>query len=247
MATIILKNTTGSVIYVLGRSIAASGQDDFTDESLTDLRLDATLIADIISGDIVVNDGTDDLDATIGQRFVDNMLTTFVNTVTSFGDLPSSPSTDDFVFYTPFQDWVMYDGTHWASPKKYVNMFDRLGKIQTLAYMRSGEAQIKPSHGILVPTATDFGGFKIYGLSINSEKSFTADIELHNNSSLNNPVFGTTGIGSALSVTANVSGNNSFSGDVVAPGGLLQAFARVTAGTLQDSILTISVSSIAGA
>lgn len=73
MAALILKNTTGAVIYVNGRSIAAGGQDDFSDDSIINLREDTTLTAAITSGDIVVNNGTTDLtDPVAGQRHVDN-------------------------------------------------------------------------------------------------------------------------------------------------------------------------------
>lgn len=58
---IILKNTTISDIEFLGETVPASGQSDFSHVSAMELREDTILIAAINAGDIVVNDGTNDL------------------------------------------------------------------------------------------------------------------------------------------------------------------------------------------
>lgn len=70
MKTIILKNTTGSELYVLLRQIPATDQDDFSNESEEDLRNDNGLLTLISTGDIVVNDGTSDLDSEVGQSYI---------------------------------------------------------------------------------------------------------------------------------------------------------------------------------
>ena len=246
MRTIILKNTTVSDILVRGRIIVPSGQRDFSDVAAYQLRLEAGLTSDIASGDIVVNNGTFDLDVASGQEYVDNLLTDFVDTIAGFSNLPASPSTDDFVFYTPFQNWLMLDGTDWVAPKIFSQWFYRKGNLTSLAYLRSGEAQIRPNHGIRVPIQTGFGGYKIYGITISSNKSFTGDIELHSGSTLNNPVFGTTGIGSALSITTSSTGDTTFAGETVTPGNNIQAFGRITGGTIQDGIITVSAAMVAG-
>jgi len=58
---IILKNTTGSPISFLGETVPASGQSDFSTVNAHDLREEPILITAINAGDIVVNNGTDDL------------------------------------------------------------------------------------------------------------------------------------------------------------------------------------------
>lgn len=72
--TTILKNTTLSDIIIVGRQLVASGQDDFTSEQFADLIDDALLLLAVDSGDIVVNDGTNDLNAVIGRRFIEKSL-----------------------------------------------------------------------------------------------------------------------------------------------------------------------------
>ena len=72
--TTILKNTTGSDIYIVGRQLVASGQDDFTSEQFADLIDDALLLTAVDSGNIVVNDGSSDLSTTIGRKFIEKTL-----------------------------------------------------------------------------------------------------------------------------------------------------------------------------
>ena len=75
---IILKNTTGSGISYLGALIKAGDQNDFTAYPLDSMRDagEAGLYADIASGDIVVNDGTNDLSAAAGRSYVANDIDT---------------------------------------------------------------------------------------------------------------------------------------------------------------------------
>lgn len=73
MATI-LKNTTGSDIYIVGRQLVASGQDDFSKELSAIMQTDPLLLPAVDSGDIVVNDGTNDLSAIIGRKFIEKTL-----------------------------------------------------------------------------------------------------------------------------------------------------------------------------
>jgi hypothetical protein len=71
MATI-LKNTTGSPIIVksIGQVIAASGQLIVPPDDYDNLSQDATLISKIASGDVVVNDGSQDLSIAYGKQLV---------------------------------------------------------------------------------------------------------------------------------------------------------------------------------
>ena len=72
--TTILKNTTGLDIYVVGRQLVASGQDDFSKELAAIMQTDPILLPAVDSGDIVVNDGTNDLSAVIGRKFIEKTL-----------------------------------------------------------------------------------------------------------------------------------------------------------------------------
>lgn len=67
---VILKNTTISDITFLGETIPASGQSDFSHVSAIIMREDAVLITAINAGDIVVNDGTDDLTTVNGILYI---------------------------------------------------------------------------------------------------------------------------------------------------------------------------------
>ena len=72
--TIILKNQTPSNIELLsiGETLLASGQLEVSEYTAVALRNDSTLTVGIDSGDIVINDGTKDLDDEIGIEFVRN-------------------------------------------------------------------------------------------------------------------------------------------------------------------------------
>jgi len=69
---IILKNTTLSDIEFLGETIPASGQLDFSDYSAAELREEPTLITAIQNGNIIVNDGTNDLSIDNALLYVSN-------------------------------------------------------------------------------------------------------------------------------------------------------------------------------
>lgn len=66
MITVILKNTTIGDLKYAGKVIPASGQKDVSDSTEV-LRENSTLKTDIDSGDIVVNDGSNDLGAEAGK------------------------------------------------------------------------------------------------------------------------------------------------------------------------------------
>lgn len=72
--TIILKNTTGSNIKYGGRLIPAGDQNEFDGYDPHDMRElgEQGLYADIIAGDIIVNDGTKDLSADAGRSYIAN-------------------------------------------------------------------------------------------------------------------------------------------------------------------------------
>lgn len=72
--TIILKNISGSDIDLLtiGKTVFIGEDKNVSHVSVLKLRNDPTLISSIQSGDIVVNDGTDDLSATEGENYIND-------------------------------------------------------------------------------------------------------------------------------------------------------------------------------
>lgn len=74
MKTIILKNTTINPMEILGRIVPNAGEEDFSTEPVSLLRSNATLETDILSGDVVVNDGSDDLAPIIGVAYISDTI-----------------------------------------------------------------------------------------------------------------------------------------------------------------------------
>ena len=77
LRTLILENTTGSVIFIKAKSIAASGGTrDFTDFPASAFRDDDDgVLTKITAGDLVVNDGVGDLSAADGVAYITNEVT----------------------------------------------------------------------------------------------------------------------------------------------------------------------------
>ncbi len=74
MKTIILKNTTLDPMEILGRIVPNGGQEDFSTEPVGLLRTASTLETDISSGDVVVNDGTNDLSVSTGLAYISDTV-----------------------------------------------------------------------------------------------------------------------------------------------------------------------------
>lgn len=72
--TIILKNqtTTDLDFTSIGETLLGSSQLDVSRYSATKLRNDNTLLANIVNGNIIVNDGSIDLNASLGSLYVSN-------------------------------------------------------------------------------------------------------------------------------------------------------------------------------
>lgn len=92
MKTIILKNTTGSDIALnsIGEFVPASNQIDISDIPAIKLRNASDLLTDIASGDIVVNDGVNDLAPSIAEIFISSE---FYIAVSQNGIPPTAPIT----------------------------------------------------------------------------------------------------------------------------------------------------------
>lgn len=72
---IILKNTTASDIEFLGETVPAFGQSDFSHIAAIEMAEEDVLITAINAGDIVVNNGTDDLTVSNGILYVSSEFT----------------------------------------------------------------------------------------------------------------------------------------------------------------------------
>jgi len=70
---IILKNQTASAIELdIGETVPASGERDVTHYTITDLRQDESLQAALVAVDIIMNDGTNDID--FSEVFTDSPI-----------------------------------------------------------------------------------------------------------------------------------------------------------------------------
>jgi hypothetical protein len=133
--TIIIKNTTLSVVNYGAYKFPASSQRDMSDALLSDYQEDlATLLADIASGDTVVNNGSSDLDAIRGRSHLMNdiesgspvviegslnvLSTEALNfPIGTTAQRPSSPVAGDSRFNTDIAAtsvFELYDGTSWV-------------------------------------------------------------------------------------------------------------------------------------
>lgn len=79
--SLILKNTTLSDIYIVGRQLVASGQDDFSGENTSRIQTDPLLLPAVDAGDIIVNDGTTDLTAVFGRLYIEHGFVAAATTV----------------------------------------------------------------------------------------------------------------------------------------------------------------------
>ena len=105
--TVILKNNTAGDFSIVGIFLDVSpAQIDVSDENPGDLIADENLLPQVDLGNIIVNDGSSDLSAVIGRRFLENAgvastsTTTTVTSITVFDDtsgtlVTESPATID--------------------------------------------------------------------------------------------------------------------------------------------------------
>ncbi len=180
-----------------------------------------------------------------------------LQTVTSFANLPGSPSTNDIVLYTPFNSVMMYDGTNWVGPKTTVALFGKQASANQSAWLDSiGAAQAHPdgssSHGYFIPNITDGSvtnsGWKIYHMSVENDTSITADIEIHSNATTSGtPTFGTTGLIRVQLITTNADETELATPVTVNGGDIIQGFFRKATGNARDITTTITYSLFARA
>lgn len=180
-----------------------------------------------------------------------------LTTVTTFAGLPGSPSTNDVIFYVPFNSTMVFDGTNWVGPKITVALFGKQASANQSAWLDSiGAAQAHPdgssSHGYFIPNITDGSvtnsGWKIYHMSVENDTSITADIEIHANATTSGtPTFGTTGLIRVQLITTNAGETELATPMTVNGGGIIQAFFRKTTGNARDITTTITYSLFARA
>lgn len=198
------------------------------------------------SGNVITFDGTDNVWAAPPSGGL--------TTVTAFAGLPGSPSTNDVVFYTPFNSILVWDGTHWVGPKISGSFFGREGTGNGDVWLQAiGRASAYPdgstTHGYTIPNITEGSGtskWKLYNMSIGSVNVCTGDMELHADATATTPVFGTTGLGS-ISMTADRRATSDFTPTTINGGQTLQCFWRRTSGGWKAWTTTFTFSWVAAA
>ncbi len=198
------------------------------------------------SGDVITFNGTNNVWAPIPS--------TGLLTVTSFGGLPGSPSTNDIVFYTPFQSTLMFDGTHWVGPKTTSALFGREGTGNNSTWLQAiGRASAFPTsgvtHGYITPVITDGSGtsdWKVYNMSVACRTSVTGDMELHADSTATTPTFGATGI-TSITLTAQTAVTADVTPAIITGGSVLQCFWSRTSSQWRDWTVMVTYSLVAAA
>lgn len=197
------------------------------------------------SGDVITFDGADNVWATPSGSGL--------ATVTTYAGLPGSPTTNDRVFYVPFNSVMVWDGTDWAGPKVTVPIFGREGVGNNNVWLKGiGRSDSFPSggttHGYYVPSLDTDGtsAWKISNISVSTINLVSGIMELHEEAILNNPTFGTTGL---ISIT--LASERAKTGDVtpivVAGTQTIQCFWRRTGGQWKDWTVIITYSLVARA
>jgi len=197
------------------------------------------------TGDVITFNGTNNVWAP----------TNALQIVTSFVGLPGSPTTNDVVFYMPFQTLMVFDGTDWVGPKTIQPMFSNNGRMRNSTWMETaggvntGIGNGGNPIGLLFPAMGSVGAaYNIYGFSGTNSETTTSSMELHNTSTASNPVFGTTGIGQVASITAAKSFDLTFSSpDKINSGDVLQCFWRRVSGDARDFTLQVTYALVATA
>lgn len=177
-----------------------------------------------------------------------------LTTVTTFAGLPGSPSTNDRVFYVPFNSAMTYDGTEWVGPKIVIAMFGREGTGNGDVWLQAvGRASSFPdgttTHGYTIPNITAGSGtskWKLYNISIGSVNICTGDMELHADATANTPTFGATGLG-LVSMTADRRATSDFTPATINGGQSIQCFWRRTSGGWKAWTTTLTYSWVAAA
>lgn len=168
-----------------------------------------------------------------------------IEVVTTYSGLPSSPTTRQKVFYTPFECIVTWDGANWIGEKIFHTLFGRRGRGSFPIWLNSvGTANAFPkatgTNGLYMPEFTEGNSWRVYELIAKSDTAVTGDLEIHDASSSIFPVYGTSGI-------CKVSFSNSKHADInfttpfpsIGSHNRLQCYMRRTAGTWDNLLVTL--------
>ena len=172
-------NDTGAILVSSGTTAQRPGSpvDGFIRNNITTNKLEmyqAGVWVNLDSASIAVEDSTVNITSALSTLdFGTNLTVTdngggdvtidaagaLITTVTTFAGLPGSPSTNDQVFYTPFNSVMTYDGTEWVGPKIAVAMFGREGTGNGDVWLQAiGRASSYPdgttTHGYTIPNIT---------------------------------------------------------------------------------------------
>lgn len=160
--------------------------------------------------------------------------------VPNLASLPSSPSVNDLIFFEPLRSTMMWTGSDWQGDVKYLPVFWKPGNTNASAYMNIGNSMVGFSattpFGFFIPNfQANVLSITLLGFAVSNTGLFDGQFEMHNNSTVDPPVFSTTGVGSPL-VLLNVNqGSIVFSPAPLIPvGTFLQCFWRRTSGTASN-------------
>lgn len=197
------------------------------------------------TGQVITFDGSDNVWA----------IQSGLTVVTTFAGLPGSPSTNDIVFYVPFNSVITFDGTDWVGPKITIPLFGREGVGNNDVWLEGiGRADAHPTgpplnltHGYIFAgiDTTSVNRWKLYNLTVDSSQDVTGDMEIHTNATSLSPTFGSTGIVKAT-MTAQSHLSTNVTPTALDISNSVQCYWRHTSGTWADWTVTITYAFAAG-
>jgi hypothetical protein len=257
----IIKNTTVSdiVLQSTGVTIPASGQYTIYAKSWpawAAATFDGTELVDYInSGDLVVNNGTIDLVASKGIALLRFDVSEHgqIPIISTYNDLPASPTLNQQVIYTPYDLMLIWDGNHWKGPSS--NIFvGKNGRGQHHVWLRgTGNTIISPRlfvtnqiGGIYLHEVGSGNNWKVNSLTAKSDQAITGDLEIHEGASLPIPVWASTGKARLQFSNSKYQDSNP-SNVILNSHGRVSLFFRYTSGTWDNLVLCMSICIVAGA
>lgn len=173
LPTVIAKNQTISDIFLprVGLTVPASSQETLTDYvSFYEASFDEVLVAKITAGDIVINDGTDDLSTAEALAYLDatgnlngpvtgaaaGKLLRLLDATGRFTEVagpvifdagaadPGGGSDGDLYYNTVLEKWMAYDGTRskWLSIESNTIQVGNNGNVPVGTYFRGIAGQL---------------------------------------------------------------------------------------------------------
>lgn len=176
--------------------------------------------------------------------------------VTTYAGLPGSPSTNDLVYYTPFNSVMTWDGTDWCGPKVSLALFGREGTGNGNVWLHSigrseGHPQGGTEHGYVMPNIISGSGgsaqYKFTVLTGGVVNPVTGDLQLHTGSAATPPAFVSTGVIKATFAAQSHVTAESTPARLVDGGDTIQCHWKRTGGQWQDWVAYATYCLVAGA